>query len=233
MKAATLVHAGQAVVVAAPPRRYVSRGGDKLRGALDRFAVVVSGRRCLDAGVSTGGFTDCLLQAGAADVLAFDVGYGQVHERLRVDPRVTVRERTNVRHLTRDDLAPPLPDLLVADLSFISLASVLHGLLDLLDSTSERDAVVLVKPQFEAQRTDVGKGGVVRDPAVWRDSLLRVASAARAARWQVIDVMPSPLRGPKGNVEFLMHLRPMSENPVIGDIPVEDTVASAIKEARA
>jgi 23S rRNA (cytidine1920-2'-O)/16S rRNA (cytidine1409-2'-O)-methyltransferase len=122
LKSSTQVHAGQALVVAAPPRAYVSRGGEKLAHGLDRFAVDPSGRRCLDAGVSTGGFTDCLLQRGAGSVLAYDVGYGQVHERIRQDDRVEVHERTNVRDLRPEDLPPPLPDLLVADLSFISLA---------------------------------------------------------------------------------------------------------------
>jgi 23S rRNA (cytidine1920-2'-O)/16S rRNA (cytidine1409-2'-O)-methyltransferase len=203
-KAATRVHAGQALVLAGPPRRYVSRGGEKLAHALDRFGVDPGGRRCLDAGVSTGGFTDCLLQRGAASVVAYDVGYGQVHETLRTDPRVSVHERTNVRSLTPDDIPPPAPDLLVADLSFISLATVLPVLRPLLAPSAE--AVVLVKPQFEADRADVGKGGVVRDPQVWRPSLARVAAAAGSVGWGRVRATASPLRGPAGNVEFLLHL---------------------------
>jgi 23S rRNA (cytidine1920-2'-O)/16S rRNA (cytidine1409-2'-O)-methyltransferase len=206
LKSATQVHAGQAIVVSAPPRAYVSRGGEKLAHGLDRFGVDPDGRRCLDAGVSTGGFTDCLLQRGAAHVLAYDVGYGQVHDRLRQDPRVSVNERTNVRDLRPEDLPPPLPDLLVADLSFISLAGVLPSLRPLVAETGE--AVVLVKPQFEAERRDVGKGGVVRDPAVWRRCLERVAAAAASVGWGAFDVTASPLLGPAGNVEFLAHLVP-------------------------
>lgn len=207
MKAATQVHAAQALVVSAPPRRYVSRGGDKLAHALDRFAIEVSGRRCLDAGVSTGGFTDCLLQAGAASVIAYDVGYGQVHDRLRGDPRVDVNERTNVRVLMPADIPPPPPDLLVADLSFISLALVLPCLLTLV-AGDDREAVVLVKPQFEAERGDVGKGGVVRDSGVWHSCLRRVANAAAAQGWARLDATASPLLGPAGNVEFLVWLQP-------------------------
>jgi 23S rRNA (cytidine1920-2'-O)/16S rRNA (cytidine1409-2'-O)-methyltransferase len=206
LKSSTQVHAGQALVVAAPPRAYVSRGGEKLAHGLDRFAVDPSGRRCLDAGVSTGGFTDCLLQRGAGSVLAYDVGYGQVHERIRQDDRVEVHERTNVRDLRPEDLPPPLPDLLVADLSFISLAGVLPTLRALV--TADGEAVVLVKPQFEAQRADVGKGGVVRDPAVWRRCLQRVAGSAASVGWQAFDATASPLLGPAGNVEFLVHLAP-------------------------
>ncbi len=208
LKPSTQVHAGQALVLLAPARRFVSRGGDKLEHAIDRFAVDPAGRRCLDAGVSTGGFTDCLLQRGAAAVLAYDVGYGQVHQRLRSDPRVEVHERTNVRELTPEDLSPPRPDLLVADLSFISLAVVLPGLLALLAEVAEREAVVLVKPQFEARREEVGKGGVVRDPEVWARSLQRVAEAAAGVGWRGFDATASPLLGPAGNVEFLAHLTP-------------------------
>lgn len=176
------------------------------------FGVDPRGRRCLDAGVSTGGFTDCLLQHGAASVAAYDVGYGQVHESLRTDPRVAVHERTNVRNLTATDLGAPPPDLLVADLSFISLASVLPTLRAVLAPAAE--AVVLVKPQFEADRGEVGKGGVVRDPAVWRAALGRVAASAATVGWQVVGATVSPLRGPAGNVEFLLHLadgRPRSD----------------------
>ncbi|MFA9445151.1 TlyA family RNA methyltransferase [Egicoccus sp. AB-alg6-2] len=227
LKSATQVHAGQAIVVAAPARRFVSRGGEKLAHALERFAVDPSGRRCLDAGVSTGGFTDCLLQAGAAHVLAYDVGYGQVHEKLRQHPQVTVQERTNVRDLTSDLLPPPLPDLMVADLSFISLAGVLPALRPLLADPAE--AVVLVKPQFEAEREQVGKGGVVRDPDVWRQCLLRVADAARSLGWRRLDVTASPLLGPAGNVEFLMHLEAAG-----ADEPgFDDVLAAAVAEGRA
>lgn len=204
LKAATQVHAGQAVAVAAPPRRFVSRGGEKLAHGLDRFGIDPSGRRCLDAGASTGGFTDCLLQRGAASVLACDVGYGQLHWSLRRDPRVDVRERTNVRDLTPADIPPPPPDLLVCDLSFIALRTVLAVLRPLGTPTAE--AVALVKPQFEASRRDVGKGGVVRDPAVWRHVLEGVSRSAAAAGWHGFAATASPITGPAGNVEFLAHL---------------------------
>lgn len=210
LKAATQVHAAQAVVLAEPPRRYVSRGGDKLEHGLDSFHVDPSGRRCLDAGVSTGGFTDCLLQRGAAHVLAVDVGYGQVHDRIRRDERATIRERTNIREVTAADLPGPPPDLVVCDVSFIALSVVLPVLRTL--AADDAEAVVLVKPQFEADREDVGKGGVVRDPAAWRRALRRVIEAAVSVGWGAIDIVPSPLLGPAGNVEFLAHLR-VGERP--------------------
>jgi 23S rRNA (cytidine1920-2'-O)/16S rRNA (cytidine1409-2'-O)-methyltransferase len=224
LKAATQVSATQQLVVLGPPRRYVSRGGEKLEHALARFGVDPAGRRCLDAGVSTGGFTDCLLQRGAASVLAYDVGYGQVHDRLRADRRVEVHERTNVRELRRDDLPTPRPDLLVADLSFISLALVLPRLLSLLEDVDRREAVVLVKPQFEADREEVGKGGVVRDPEVWERCLRRVARAASEVGWRGFDASASPLLGPAGNVEFLVHLTPdVAASPAV-DGPDDDRV---------
>jgi len=223
LKAATQVAASQALVILAPPRRYVSRGGEKLAHALARFAVDPSGRGCLDAGVSTGGFTDCLLQHGAAAVLAYDVGYGQVHERIRADPRVSVHERTNVRELQPDDVPGPPPDLLVADLSFISLTLVLPGLLALLAPSAE--AIVLVKPQFEARRHEVGKGGVVRDPDVWRRCLEQVVDSARSVGWAAVGVTASPLRGPSGNVEFLLHLRPAATNAPAAELPALITTA--------
>lgn len=207
-KPATQVTTAQALHVSAPPRAYVSRGGEKLAHGLDRFGVDPAGRRCLDAGVSTGGFTDCLRQRGAASVVAYDVGYGQVHDKLRRDPAVEVHERTNVRDLTADAVPGPAPDLLVADLSFIALRSVLTGLRALVAPHAE--AVVLVKPQFEARREEVGKGGVVRDPQVWSRVLGEVATAAHQVGWVGFDATASPLLGPAGNVEFLVHLRPTS-----------------------
>jgi len=203
LKPASQVAPDEPLVVLAPPRRYVSRGGDKLEDALTRFDLSVTGRRCLDAGASTGGFTDCLLQHGAASVVAVDVGYGQLHERIRTDERVTVLERTNVRTLRPEQVAPPPPDLLVADVSFISLRLVLPALVTVLASPAE--AVVLVKPQFEAERGDVGRGGVVRDPGVWRRSILAVADAFRELGWRTIDVVASSHPGPAGNFEYLLH----------------------------
>lgn len=227
-KPATQVTAQQALVVSRPPREHVSRGGDKLAHALEVFGVDPAGRHAMDAGVSTGGFTDCLLQRGAVRVLAYDVGYGQLHEALRTDPRVVLRERTNVRSLTPDDIPPPAPDLLVADLSFISLALVLPGLRRLL--AAEAEAVVLVKPQFEAERGDVGAGGIVRDPVVWRRALERVALAGASVGWAVAGATASPLLGSKGNVEFLLHLTGGGDDPA----PLlEAAVAEGIERRRA
>jgi 23S rRNA (cytidine1920-2'-O)/16S rRNA (cytidine1409-2'-O)-methyltransferase len=204
-KASTLVLPDQRLVVGGPPPRFVSRGGEKLQGALERFGLDVDGVRALDAGISTGGFTDCLLQAGAAHVVGVDVGYGQLAERIRRDARVTLRERTNVRALTLDDIDGTQVDLLVADLSFISLATVLPVLLPLV--RDDGDAIVLIKPQFEVGRALVGRGGVVRDAAARAVALERIAAAASELGWPFADLMPSPLRGSAGNVEFLARLR--------------------------
>jgi 23S rRNA (cytidine1920-2'-O)/16S rRNA (cytidine1409-2'-O)-methyltransferase len=183
----------------------VSRGGDKLDAALDRFAIDVGGRRALDAGASTGGFTDCLLQRGAAHVVAVDVGRGQLHERLRGDPRVTVLERTNVRHLHLDALGgQPFP-IVTADLSFISLRTVAPALLDL--SAPGAELVLLVKPQFEAGRAEASRGrGVIRDPAVRERAVEEVVAAYETHGAVMMDRMRSPITGADGNVEFLVHL---------------------------
>lgn len=203
-KPSSLVAAGDPVTVEGEARPYVSRGGAKLAAALDAFDVDPDGREALDAGASTGGFTDVLLQRGAAHVTAVDVGYGQLAWALRNDPRVTVLERFNVRDLRPEHLPGP-PDLVVADLSFISLAKVLPALVEAADEKA--DLVLLVKPQFEAGRADVGSGGVVRDPAVWARVIREVADAARAAGAGPLGVIPSPVRGPAGNVEFLVRAR--------------------------
>jgi len=190
------------------PPRFVSRGGEKLQNALDAFGVDASGRDCADVGASTGGFTDCLLQAGAARVVAIDVGYGQLHPRLRSDPRVVVLERVNARKLTE---LPFPPDLVVCDVSFISVTKALPPVLAL--AAPRWEALVLVKPQFEAGRSEVAKG-VVRDPAVQRDVLRRVIEASRG--WgAAAGVVDSGLPGPKGNREFFVHLRhgPGEPNP--------------------
>lgn len=200
-KASTLVLPDQRLIVGGPPPRFVSRGGEKLQGALERFELDVVGDRVLDAGISTGGFTDCLLQAGATHVVGVDVGYGQTAERVRRDPRVHLLERRNVRELTLDDVGGAPIDLLVADLSFISLTTVLPVLLPLV--RPEGRAVLLVKPQFEVGRERIGKGGVVRDPEARGVAIERVGSAAAEAGWPIADLMPSPLRGAAGNVEFL------------------------------
>jgi 23S rRNA (cytidine1920-2'-O)/16S rRNA (cytidine1409-2'-O)-methyltransferase len=183
--------------------RYVSRGGEKLAGALEAFGIEVTGDVCLDVGASTGGFTDCLLQAGAARVVALDVGYGQLHPKLRDDPRVTVLERRNVRDLRCDDL-PYRPTFVTCDVSFIGLAKALPPALEC--AAPGWRALALVKPQFEAGPADVGKGGVVRDPEVHRRAVDDVV--AQTAEWgaRVVGVEPSPLLGPKGNREFFVHL---------------------------
>jgi 23S rRNA (cytidine1920-2'-O)/16S rRNA (cytidine1409-2'-O)-methyltransferase len=202
-KTAMMVAVDEPVRLAARPRAFVSRAGGKLASALERFGISVEGRSCLDAGASTGGFTDCLLQAGAATVVAVDVGYGQLAWHLRRDPRVVVMERTNVRELGPRDV-PGRPTLVVADLSFISLRQVLPSLVRVADPNAE--LVVLVKPQFEAGRSDVGRGGVVKDPEVWRRVLHDVIHAAAAEGLVARGAMASPLPGPAGNVEFLVHL---------------------------
>jgi len=204
-KAATMVPDDAAITLSGVPRPFVSRAGSKLDAAIDRFGIDVAGSRCLDAGASTGGFTDVLLQRGAASVLAVDVGYGQLAWELRSDPRVTVLERTNVRTLTPEDL-PGLVDLVVADLSFISLRVVLPALRRLAAPTAP--FVVLVKPQFEAGKGAVGKGGVVRDPDVWARVLDDVVDTAIGLGMGPRAAMASPLLGPAGNVEFLVQLGP-------------------------
>lgn len=202
---------------------YVSRGGAKLAHALDTFALPAAGRRALDAGASTGGFTDCLLRRGAARVVAVDVAYGQLAWKLRTDERVRVVERTNVRTLDLARLGEDPVDLVVADLAFISLVTVRDALLRA--ATPGADIVLLVKPQFEAPRERVEPGGVVRDPGVWRDTVRSVAGAYRAAGCGLLGAVASPLPGPAGNREFFLHLRRAA--PDGGDAPIERAVESA------
>jgi 23S rRNA (cytidine1920-2'-O)/16S rRNA (cytidine1409-2'-O)-methyltransferase len=200
-KPGTLV-APEAEIVLPPPMPYVSRGGLKLEHALDAFAIDVAGKIAADVGVSSGGFTDCLLQRGAARVYAIDVGYGQLDWKLRRDPRVVVLERTNVRYL--ESLPEPI-DLATIDVSFISLELVLPAVMKLLKPDGQ--IVALVKPQFEAGRRQVGKGGVVRDPQVHRSVLEKIARWASGHGLGVHGLTRSPLAGPAGNIEFWMHLR--------------------------
>ncbi len=205
-KVATQVETSAAIVLADPAERsYASRGAHKLIGALDAFpGLAVGGRRCLDAGASTGGFTDVLLQRGASAVVAVDVGYGLLAWSLQQDDRVVVRDRTNVRELTVD-VTDGAVDLVVADLSFISLRLVLPALASV--TTHEADLLLMVKPQFEVGRERLPSGGVVRDPALRRAAVMDVAAAAHELGWGVVGVTASPLPGPAGNVEYFLWLR--------------------------
>jgi len=207
IKAATQVGQDAAITIADPVAGpdYASRGGRKLEGALAAFAdLAVAGRRCLDAGASTGGFTDVLLRAGAAHVVAVDVGYGQLAWSLRSDPRVTVLDRVNVRQLTPEQVAPA-PGLVTADLSFISLTLVLPALAAC--AAPDADFVLLVKPQFEVGKGNVGAGGVVKDPALRAAAVESVAAAAWPLGLGVAGIVASPLPGPSGNVEYFLWLR--------------------------
>jgi 23S rRNA (cytidine1920-2'-O)/16S rRNA (cytidine1409-2'-O)-methyltransferase len=213
-KAATQVETAAPIVVAADPAGepgYASRGGHKLAGALEAFAagledgLRVAGRRCLDAGASTGGFTDVLLRAGARQVVAVDVGYGQLVWELRNDPRVVVVDRTNVRELTLDQIGGEPVELVVGDLSFISLTLVLPALARCAEP--EADLALMVKPQFEVGRERLGAGGVVRDPALHAEAVRTVARAAAGLGLGVRGVTASPLPGPSGNVEYFLWLR--------------------------
>jgi 23S rRNA (cytidine1920-2'-O)/16S rRNA (cytidine1409-2'-O)-methyltransferase len=219
-RAATLVSPEDSIVVEVPEAEFVSRGGHKLDHALARLDVTVAGRRWLDAGASTGGFTDRLLQGGASAVIAVDVGYGQLDWTLRTDDRVVVIERTNVRRLTPDDL-PWAPDGIVADLSFISLELVLPSLVSV--ASQDADFVLLVKPQFEVGKESVGKGGVVRDPSLWRAALQRVVETGRRLELGLAGASPSEPPGPAGNREFFVHMRR-------GAIERDDAIRAAIEE---
>ena len=202
-KAGTAVDHEASVELLAPDHPYVGRGGLKLAHALDTFTIPVAGRECLDIGASTGGFTDVLLQRGAARVVALDVGHGQIDWTLRNDPRVVVIERFNARHLTPADLPGPV-NLVVVDVSFISLRQIFPVIPPLLRRPA--DVVALVKPQFEAGRTEVGKG-VVYDAAVHERVVEEVSAAAAAIGLIPAGSTPSPITGQKGNIEFLLHLR--------------------------
>jgi 23S rRNA (cytidine1920-2'-O)/16S rRNA (cytidine1409-2'-O)-methyltransferase len=211
-KPSRLVSPAEPVVVSGPGPRFVSRGGEKLDAALERFGVDATGARVVDAGASTGGFTDCLLDRGAAHVFAVDVGHGQLHPRLRHDPRVTVLERTDIRQLSSETLIDrhgvfrPV-DLVTADLSFISLTRVLPVLTGHLVQSGS-PMLLLVKPQFEAGRPEVSRGkGVIRDPQVWRQALETVTSALVSGGTGIMGAMASPLSGAAGNTEFFLHAR--------------------------
>jgi 23S rRNA (cytidine1920-2'-O)/16S rRNA (cytidine1409-2'-O)-methyltransferase len=233
-KPARQVAPQEPIVLLGPPARFVSRGGEKLDAALSRFAIDPTDCRAIDAGASTGGFTHCLLQRGAARVYAVDVGHGQLDQRLRSDDRVAVFERVNVRTLTSEILRQgdptftPVP-LVTADLSFISLVTVVPALTGPV-SADGADLVLLVKPQFEAGRVVVARGkGVVRDPEVWRQALNDVTSALHAAGTGIMGAMVSPLTGPAGNVEYLVHSR--KGHPGAGPAAVAIALDEAVAEA--
>ena len=201
------------------PLRYVSRGGEKLAEAFNQFPLDIKNRICLDAGISTGGFTDCLLQQGAAKVYGVDVGYGQTAWSIRNDPRVVLLERTNIRHLTPEKLfndGDPIPDFAVADLSFISLKIVLPSIKSLLQS-DRSELLVLVKPQFEVGKDKVGKGGVVRDYSLHAEAVEGVANESKKYGWYPKGLIASPLKGPAGNQEYLLWMG----DEVKGNIPLE------------
>ncbi len=209
-KPGTPIRPGLPLKLLTPDHPYVSRGGVKLEGALRGFQVSPEGRLCLDAGASTGGFTHCLLLNGAARVYAVDVGYGQFDWSLRQDPRVILHERTNIRYLSRDQVPEPM-DLLVADLSFISLKKVIPQLIPFLAPQGE--LLCLIKPQFEVGKNKVGKGGVVRDPESIREVLLDMESFFRDEGLDLQGVRESVLKGPKGNREFFLHARNVVREP--------------------
>jgi len=210
VKPGTPVAAHAEVSVTAPEYPWVSRGGVKLAAALQHFGIDPSGRACLDIGASTGGFTDVLLSGGARTVYAVDVGYGQLHARLRNDPRVVLLEKVNARYLSRAEV-PVSVDLLVADVSFISLTMILPAAVPLL--TPGAAAVLLVKPQFESARGEVGKGGIVRDPAVRERAVARVVASAGSLGLALVGTIRSPIEGADGNEEFLAAFR--AANPAV------------------
>jgi 23S rRNA (cytidine1920-2'-O)/16S rRNA (cytidine1409-2'-O)-methyltransferase len=214
------------VFIAGSGESYVSRGAHKLKKAVMTFAITVTGRICLDAGASTGGFTDYLLQNGAGHVYAVDVGYGQLAWKLRQDSRVSVFERQNIRYFEAAKL-DRLPTLITADLSFISLLLVLAKFREL--SPADGELVTLIKPQFEAGRDQVGKKGVVRDPAIHHEVLHRLAKQAPASGWHLVNLTFSPLLGPEGNIEYLGHWR---LGPGARELDVEKIVATAWRELK-
>lgn len=206
-KPARLVAAAEPIELSGPRARFVGRGGEKLDAALTRFAIDVRDRRALDAGASTGGFTDCLLQAGASEVVAVDVGHGQLHERLRTDPRVVNRERLDIRDVTLASVGGIPVDVVTADLSFISVVRAVPVLVGRV-AVAGAPVVILVKPQFEAGRAEASRGrGIIRDPEVHRRTLGEVADALSAAGAAIMGAMPSPITGSAGNIEFLVHAR--------------------------
>lgn len=209
---------------------YVSRGGLKLEKALKVFPITLTDKICMDIGASTGGFTDCMLQNGAAKVYSVDVGYGQLDWKLRQDDRVVCMEKTNFRYMTPEDI-PDVLDFASVDVSFISLDKILNPAYALLKEQGEM--VALIKPQFEAGREKVGKKGVVRDPKVHEEVISRIVRHADEVSFEVLDLSYSPIRGPEGNIEYLIHLRKNPERTVYPDIPAvfEKKIKEIVEEA--
>lgn len=229
-KPGTLVPSAAAVTIVGPKHPFVGRGGVKLRAALDVFDITVEHKVCVDIGAGTGGFTDCLLQAGATSVVAVDVGHGHLHERLRHDPRVVLLERLNVRNLTPHHI-PTAPNLVVIDVAFISLTLVLPVIVDLLSPDGE--IVALVKPQFEVGKGQVGKGGVVRDAGKHVAAIRRVTDVARKLGLVVRGICPSPIAGTKGNREFFVHItKPIAVSESVNDIDrlIEEAVEPCLAD---
>ena len=210
-KPGTSIFTGATIRLLGSDLKYVSRGGLKLEHALAHWSINLSGLSCVDIGASTGGFTDCMLQSGARSVLAVDTGYGQIAQKLRDDPRVTLRERTNARLLTIGDLLTlthPIPAFLAMDVSFISATLVLPAVLSALSDIAEPwqgSAVILIKPQFEAGRENVGKGGIVRDPDARQSAIQRVRECVLEQLGTDVEVIDSPIQGMEGNHEYLLH----------------------------
>ena len=223
-KAGTPVKEDDRIEVRGETLRYVSRGGKKLEKAMQKFPITLSGKVCMDVGSSTGGFTDCMLQNGAAKVFSVDVGYGQLAWKLRTDERVVNMERTNFRYLTIDDIGTKL-DFASVDVSFISLKIILPVLFELLNDGGE--AVCLIKPQFEAGREKVGKNGVVRDPATHREVLHNAMGYAAANGFVVRGLDFSPVKGPEGNIEYLMFVQKSEQPGVLDDSVAEQVVAAS------
>lgn len=231
-KPGTLIPSDAEIEVQTKPP-FVSRGGEKLAKAIAQFQITVTDRVCLDGGISTGGFTDCLLQAGAKQVYGIDVGYGQVAWKIRQDPRLILKERTNFRHLTPTDLYPDgatLPDLGVMDLSFISLTKVLPTLWMLLSAPKE--VILLVKPQFEVGREQVGKNGVVRDRHAQAQAILKVLDCAQGLGWNAQGLTYSPLTGPAGNIEFLLWLSTDAPQQALDETAIQAIAAAAFAELK-
>jgi 23S rRNA (cytidine1920-2'-O)/16S rRNA (cytidine1409-2'-O)-methyltransferase len=225
VKPGTAVAVTAALKVVDAERGWVSRGAHKLIGALDAFGIAVDGRRCLDAGASTGGFTEVLLDRGAREVVAVDVGYGQLAWSLRSDSRVVVVERTNVRELTPEAIDGRV-DAVVADLSFISLSTVLPALTGC--ASPGADIVPMVKPQFEVGKGQVGAGGVVHSPELRASAVISVARRADELGWHAVGVTPSPLPGPSGNVEYFLWLRAETDRGLSAD-DLERAVRDAVE----